>query len=225
VSLADPVSYSVRRRYLDRDLELERSLLTGRVLEIGCGRTGRRGLFKPQTEGVTQWVLVDRDVTRAPHVCADACRLPIRTASFDTVVCLEVLEYLWKPTDALAEMRRLLKPGGTLLLSTPFMHRTDAPDDYWRFTEPALRRILMETGFDVVRCVPQGSALAVAANILRYTVSVQRRWIARSLSVLLRPLFGSLLSMDSATARNAPALATFATGYLVVARSAAPIPK
>jgi SAM-dependent methyltransferase len=218
--LADPVTYSVRRRYLDRDLTAESGCLSGRVLEIGCGRSGRRGVFRPPTDGIRRWVYLDRDRARLPTVCADAVSLPFGEASFDTVVCLEVLEYVWQPAAVLTEVRRLLTPGGTLLLSTPFLHRADAPDDYWRFTEPALRRLLHESGFDVVRCVPQGSAYAVAASVLRYAVSVQEDWRRRLLSVLLRPFFAALLTADAPAARRRPVLASFATGYLVIARRA-----
>jgi SAM-dependent methyltransferase len=220
VALSDPVSYSVRRRYLDRDLAAESGHLRGRVLEIGCGRLGRRGRYTPPREGITAWILVDRDPARSPHVCGDAGRLPILASVVDAVVCLEVLEYAWEPAAVLVEIRRLLKPGGTLLLSTPFLHRADADDDYWRFTEPALRRLLHESGFVVIHCLAQGGALAAAVNVLRYVVSVQGAWMRRALSIGLRPLFASMLGADAGSAERHPTLSTFTTGYLVVARRA-----
>lgn len=218
LKLGDPVTYSTRRQYLDRDLDREAGLLAGRVLEIGCGRTNRRGRFRPPPAAPGQWIYVDRDVARSPHICGDIGRLPIRNSVFDTVLCLEVLEYVWDPSAALAELRRLLKPGGTLLLSTPFLHRVDAADDYWRFTEPALRRMLGESGFEVMRCLPQGGAFAVIANVLRHAVSVQGDGSRRLLSVLLRPVFAGLLGLDGPASRRRPVLGTYATGYLVIAR-------
>jgi SAM-dependent methyltransferase len=216
--VSDPVGYSVRRRYLDRDLEAESARLRGRVLEIGCGHAGRRGRFRPPSDGIRSWTCVDRDRARVPDLCADAAHLPIRPAALDAVVCLEVLEYVWQPASVLIEIRRVLKPDGVLLLSTPFLHRVDAADDYWRFTEPALRRLLQESGFDVIRCVAQGGAFAVAANVLRYSVSVQGAGWRRALSTLLRPFFAGLTGADAPSAQRQPALATFTTGYLVVAR-------
>jgi ubiquinone/menaquinone biosynthesis C-methylase UbiE len=221
VTLGDAVSYSVRRQGLDRDLAAEAGTLRGRVLEIGCGRAGRRGRFSPPVERSGAWFLLDHDVARLPHVCAEAERLPIRSSAFDTVVCLEVLEYVWRPQAALDEFARVLAPGGTLVLSTPFLHRVDAANDYWRFTEPALRRLLRESGFEVVRCASQGHALASAANILRYVVSVQGATVRRALSIALRPLFGALLRWDAPAAARRRALAAFTTGYLVIARRAA----
>ena len=222
MSLIDPVTRSVRRRNLDQALEAEAARFTGRVLELGCGRLSRRGQFRPPASGIDRWIYVDRDMARSPHICADATRLPLRASAFDTVVCLEVLEYVWTPALALTEIRRLLKPGGTLVLSTPFFHRVDAPDDYWRFTEPALRRLLNEAGFDVIRCIAQGGALAAATGILRYAVSVQAMWLRRVLSVVLRPFFGALLMADASMARRHSDLGTFTTGYLVIARGMTP---
>ena len=51
--------------------------------------------------------------------------------------------------------------------------RVDTADDYWRFTEPGLRRLLDEAGFDVLRLAAQGRALAVLTSVLRYTISVR----------------------------------------------------
>jgi SAM-dependent methyltransferase len=212
------MSYSVRRRHLDRDLRAESIRFRGAVLEIGCGRLGRRGVFRPPTEGVLRWLYVDRDLARAPHVCGDATRLPIRSSVFDTVVCLEVLEYVWRPDAALTEMRRLLKPGGTLVLSTPFLHRIDASNDYWRFTEPALRRLLEAAGFEVIQWAAQGNALAVASSVLRNIVNAQRVALARALNLVFRPIFGALEWADSSMAKRHPILGTFTTGYLVIAR-------
>ena len=218
IGLGDPVTYSVRRQYLDRDLNAESGLLNGRVLEVGCGRLGRRGRFRPPTEGILRWTYLDRDLARSPDVCADATCLPIRDSAFDAVVCLEVLEYVWRPPLALKEINRLLRPDGTLLLSTPFFHRVDTPDDYWRFTEPALRRLLHEAGFEVVQCIAEGGALAVAASVLRYVVSVCSFRTRRALSIVLRPLFAGLRWADPSMVRRHAELGTFATGYLVVAR-------
>jgi ubiquinone/menaquinone biosynthesis C-methylase UbiE len=47
----------------------------------------------------------------------DACRLPFDDETFDAVTCLEALEFMPRPLEVLAEMRRVLAPGGTLLLT------------------------------------------------------------------------------------------------------------
>ena len=219
--LGDPVTYSVRRRYLDRDLDAESGHLEGDVLEIGCGRIGRRGRFRPPTDGILRWIYLDRDIGRSPSICADATSLPFAAGTFDVVMCLEVLEYVADPHSALTEIGRALRPGGALLVSTPFLHRADAADDYWRFTEAGLRRLLEQSGFEVVRCLRQGNALAAAVGALRHVVSVQRPSVRRVLSVALRPLFEALLWADPLLTRRRPSLGAFTTGYLFVARTPA----
>jgi SAM-dependent methyltransferase len=210
--------YSVRRELLDADLEELKDQMKGRVLEIGNGRVGRRGRFQPPVEEAEAWIYLDLQCKMSPHIQADVENLPLKDAAFDTVVCLEVMEYVTRPPVALNEMRRVLKRGGKLILATPFLHRTDTPHDYWRFTEPSLRYLLQQTGFDVVWFRAQGGALAVAVNILKYAIHVQPDgWRRRWLGYLARPLLSLLWRLDGPSARRQPILAMFSTGYMAVA--------
>lgn len=218
-SLDDWLWYSVRRRLLDADLEALRDHMKGRVLEIGNGRVGRRGYFRPPVEEAEAWIYLDLESKRLPHIQADVEHLPLKDAMFDTVVCLEVLEYVTRPQVALGEIHRVLKPSEKLILATPFLHRTDTSHDYWRFTKYGLRYLLQQSGFEVVWLKAQGSALSVAVNILKYTIYAQpprrrRRWLGYA----ARPLLSLLWRLDGPTARRQPVLATFSTGYLAVAR-------
>ena len=71
--------------------------------------------------------------------------------SFQAVICLEVLEHVRDPFRAAAELRRVLAPGGTLLLTTPFLlqyhgkggssHSHGSYPDFWRFTYQGLQRL------------------------------------------------------------------------------------
>ena len=212
------IGISVRRQALDRHLESVRGRMRGRVLEIGCGSTGRRGAFRPPALLAHRWVYLDLERSKQPNVQADAERLPFAAASFDTIVCLEVLEYVSRPDDALREMRRVLGPEGALILSTPFLHRADHPRDLWRFTEHGLRTLLRRAGFDVIDLTAQGHALATAANILRAAIYAEPQgWRRRALGLVAWPLLALLRRLDRASARRRPELATFSTGYLVIA--------
>ena len=51
---------------------------------------------------------------------SDITEIPAPDASFDAILCSEVLEHIPEPTHALDEFMRLLRPGGTLILSAPF---------------------------------------------------------------------------------------------------------
>ena len=65
--------------------------------------------------------------------------------SFDVVVCTEVLEHTLNPFSAIAEIYRILKKEGVLLLSTPFNFRIHGPlPDCWRFTEHGINALLRD---------------------------------------------------------------------------------
>ena len=68
----------------------------------------------------------------------DLLALPFQDAAFDGVILTEVLEHCIDPQGAINQVRRVLKPGGLLLVTSPFLwpdHRTEDYQDYWRFTE------------------------------------------------------------------------------------------
>ena len=210
------LGYSERRRALDRDLEATRPFLRGRVLEIGAGRRGRRGRFTPPTDGVERWISVDRDPRHGPSVQADIHALPFPSAVTDVVVCLEVLEYARQPAAALAELWRVMRPGGTLVIAMPFLHRADHPDDRWRFTEGGLARLMTDAGFEVIDVRRQGAALAVIVNIAKFVIRTQPRWRRRLLALIARPFGEWLVRLDPRLVARHPELQSFSTGWLMI---------
>lgn len=81
------------------------------------------------------------DATYTADLCATNDHVPAER--FDCVFCTEVLEHTLQPFDAVDELYRLLRPGGRLLISTPFNFRIHGPlPDCWRFTEYGLRQLL-----------------------------------------------------------------------------------
>ena len=144
-----------------------------------------------------------------PDVRARVLNLPFQDSIFDTVICLEVLEYVSDPRGAVDELARVVSLGRRVLLSAPFMHPVDAPNDYWRFTQHVLERLVSETGLSVDRVCHQGHRLGSVIGLFSQLV---RDWKpSRTRSVFYR-LFAFLTSFDrEATGR------TYTTGYLVIA--------
>ena len=81
-----------------------------------------------------------------PDILASITALPFASGSIGTIICTETLEHVPNLFRAITELRRVLRPRGLLLASTPFMwpDHTSPPlfNDYWRLTEPAWRFLL-----------------------------------------------------------------------------------
>ncbi len=109
--------------------------LTGkRVLEIGCGRGGFSCWLAQQPHTPREIVAADfssiavqmgeqyaqaRSLSRIVWQVADIQAIAHSEASFDTVVSCETIEHVPEPRRAVAELARVLKPGGRLFLTTP----------------------------------------------------------------------------------------------------------
>lgn len=101
--------------------------LAGRdVADFGCGYEATT--MRPYLDVVRSAVLLDislaPDLAAKPGVTAIESRLPASLAalpsgSLDVVLCMSVVEHLWEPDRALAEFRRLLRPGGTCAVNVP----------------------------------------------------------------------------------------------------------
>jgi SAM-dependent methyltransferase len=215
------VAYSERRRLLDLALARQSDALRGRVLEVGAGQDGRRGRFAPPVDEAGCWLSLDLTRQRCPDLAGNVLALPFSGGAFDAVLCLEVLEYVPNYPRALAELRRVVTPGGVLLLSVPFLHRADTPQDSWRLTETGLRAVLAKAGFEVDLIEPQGAALLVAANVLKFAVYLVRPAILRTILAALAwlPLM-ALRWLDGPSARRQSILQSYSTGFLVRARRA-----
>src|SRR5437660_2140232 len=107
------------------------SFVQGVTLDVGCGsRPYEKTFFGNASKYVGTDYLSDRS---RPDVISSALQIPFADCAFDTIVSTEVLEHVPDPLRALREMRRVLKPGGYLILSTPmYWPRHEAPYDFFR---------------------------------------------------------------------------------------------
>jgi SAM-dependent methyltransferase len=89
---------------------------------------------------------------------------------FDVVLCDQVLEHVVDPLAAVDTLRRLCKPTGCVLVSTPFLIRLhDHPGDYWRFTPDGLRLLLQARGLEPLWVRSWGNRRAIVSNFDRWT--------------------------------------------------------
>jgi SAM-dependent methyltransferase len=88
----------------------------------------------------------------------------------DLVLCEQVLEHVCDPIKAMRNLTRLARPGGTVIVSTPFLVRIHAaPDDYWRFTPRGLALLMRHAGLETITVESWGNRRCVKSNFRRWT--------------------------------------------------------
>lgn len=123
------------------------------VLDIGGRIQPYRVLL---ADRCAKYVAIDLQATPLVDLIGRAEQLPLADAQFDLIFCTQVLEYVPDPRAAIAEIHRVLKPGGFLLLSVPFVFPRDSELEYWRFLPAAIRQLL--AAFASVEVAPEGNS-------------------------------------------------------------------
>jgi SAM-dependent methyltransferase len=128
-------------------------LAHGELLDVGCGTKPYEELFRPYA---SRYVGLEHPATRHGRekidVWGKAEALPFPDGSFDTVVAFQVLEHCEEPATVLGEMRRVLRPGGVVMVTTPFLWGVhEAPRDFYRYTSYGLEHLFAKAGFNRVR--------------------------------------------------------------------------
>lgn len=147
----------ITRRSLETFLSAHAS--SEHVLDIGSGGSSYDRFFPNR-------VSIDIDPRRMPDIVGDAHALPFKDEEFGGIICTEVLEHLKDPRQAISEMKRVLKGGGELILTTRFVYPLhDAPHDYWRFTKYGLQELFKD--WEIVELVPEVETFSTIAVLLQ----------------------------------------------------------
>jgi len=169
---------SILNRYMGPDTAGRR-----RILDVGCG-TGTMLGYLAQF-GDAEGVDVDAEAVGychargLKHVSQSAAdRLPFDNDSFDLVTTLDVVEHIDDDLGVLREVRRVLKPGGQLLLTVPaYMFLWGRQDDInlhkRRYVAPELRKRLLSAGFNVQRLTYMNAVLfpgIAAIRLIRHVL-------------------------------------------------------
>ena len=143
-----------------RQIKLDAQTISGSVLDFGCGSKPYEKLF----DKADKYTGIDTNSSGHNHsrsrvdVYYDGSILPFKDSEFDHVAMFDVLEHLDNPEVSLAEIYRVLKPGGLLIGTVPFcypLHET--PNDYLRYTDYGIDNYLSGKGFakrSIIRILP-----------------------------------------------------------------------
>lgn len=194
----------------------------GKLLDLGCGQVPLYGAYKDLvSENIcVDWVNTRHANNHLDHECDLTDPLPFADNEFDTIILSDVLEHIPSPESLWAEMRRVLRPNGKLIMNVPFFYCLhEKPHDYYRYTEFALQRFAEQAGLDVVHLEPVGGSPEIFADMmakhLQFVAFVGLPF-ARLVQFLTRRFVettvGRRLSSKTAEA--------FPLGYFLVARKA-----
>jgi len=214
---------NLNRHLIDRAVAAFAATLPGGIamLDVGAGGGHYRRHF-----GAQRYVAVDRGYEQRNYagldVAGDIRRLPFGDGALEAAMCVEVIEHVFETREFLAELARVVAPGGRLLLTSPLCYGEHMqPWDFHRFTRFALERLLDEGGFAIESLEARGGFFTLAAYLVaRVPDELVRNGggfarlakpLARLLcTYLLAPLLLALDGLD----RNR----RFTLGYVCVAR-------
>ncbi len=154
------------RSNLHKNLATISGKVGGRMLDVGCGQKPYRHLFH-----VSEHVGLELDTpanreSKQADCFYDGHAFPFPDESFDTVFASQVFEHVFNPDEFLGEARRVLRPGGALLLTIPFVwEEHEQPFDFARYSSFGVTHVLEKHGFKVQQVVKSGGDLSVVLQI------------------------------------------------------------
>lgn len=203
-NLLDVIKKSPHRTRLEKLIRATFPLLDGPILDIGSKNRRYDHLLKNTPTAIDIVENKEYNVIKG-----DILSLPFPENSFQSVLCIEVLEYIDQPARAVSEMVRVLQPGGTVVLSVPFLFKVHK--DRLRYTAPYLQE-LFEQSCDIKLFSAVGGWYTVLLTILWGKVkNISLLPIRYVCTIFLLPLFLFRIPVTKKSKE-------YASGYFIVAK-------
>lgn len=156
------VEIYIPRKSLFKHIQNSIPYFKGKLLDVGCGVMPYRD-FINKNASLDQYIGMDLRnsevyTTVQPDIFWDGYTIPLEDNSVDTVLLTEVLEHCPEPEKVLQDINRVLKPGGHVIFSVPFIwYLHESPWDFYRYTPYAIRRLFGENHFSLERLETYGN--------------------------------------------------------------------
>jgi SAM-dependent methyltransferase len=192
------------------------------ILDVGAGH----GDFADIFEEKNYYSLDIVPYAEVDLVCDLGQTIPFKTGTFDAVVLMNVLEHVYENRGLVQNIGKILKPGGKLIITVPFLLKVhQAPFDFSRYTPYYLSQLAQEAGFNVEKLNGYYDTLYLLneslGNLWLYSIGSRpavQRFLAKGLVFIIQRLINGLGKLSekgairpvSAEKNPAP------VGYLVV---------
>jgi len=159
--------------------------LSGLVLDLGS---------KSKTSSYYKYITVDSgsEITFTDLYAGDGVtvvnveeKFPFKDNSYDVILAFHLFEHVYKYSESVPEIYRVLKPSGRFIVSMPFMHKYHAdPEDYFRFTDEAMVRVWEEGGLtcESIEYVGEGIYTYFLTTMTRFRAP---KYLSRILQALM----------------------------------------
>jgi SAM-dependent methyltransferase len=189
--------YRGRRRVLERVIADLRLPARARILDAGCG-SGRNMVELARHGTVTGVELSNTSVALAREratgevIEGSVLEMDFAPDSFDLAVSLDVIEHLEDDLAAMRELRRVVAPGGSLLVTVPayqwlWSGHDEINQHHRRYTRRTLQRVAEEAGWKQARTTYFNSLLLPAAILLRVLERLNTKTTESSLDLWVPP--------------------------------------
>ncbi|MBA4137399.1 MAG: hypothetical protein C0518_08810 [Opitutus sp.] len=209
---------SQRRIWPPIDYELiehrAKGRLRGLVLNAGAGWRDVSHLVDGQL--VNQDLRYGVEERTNIHIFSPLHSIPRPDATFDTILCIGVLEHVENPEEIVPEFFRVLKPGGLVVASVPFLQPEHmSPTDFQRYTRDGLDRLFRHHGFEIVEVKSIFTVYHTLHWIVHEWLALRRTLLFRMLRYVLLPLLAWRAQHSSLTSD------VLASAFQIVARKPA----
>jgi ubiquinone/menaquinone biosynthesis C-methylase UbiE len=172
---------------------------SGSVLDLGGGKRFQKWLAPYKSLFIEEnYKTFDYDATTGADIVGDIHQIPLPDESFNAVICSSVLEHVKDPRQAVKEIHRILKPGGSAFVMVPSIYpyhsRPGHYPDYWRFFEDTIKDMFVD--FTQLEIVKRGRYFSALSFFFPYQQKF--RWFLDPISELLDRLFGALVNNTTA---------------------------
>jgi SAM-dependent methyltransferase len=155
------------RSELFRNISKFAPQLKGRMMDFGCGLKPYADLFS-----VDEYIGVDYQAEGETYhqekvdVFYDGKTLPFPDDHFDSIFSSEVFEHIFNLPEIMLELKRVLKPGGKILITCPFSFgEHEVPSDYARYTSFAVKHMFTSNGFNIVAFEKTGGSIEAITQL------------------------------------------------------------
>jgi SAM-dependent methyltransferase len=159
------------RKNLHYSMEKNSHVFYGKVLDLGCGVMPYKKIIL-QNSRVSEYIGLDLENTIyyshiKPDLVWNGELIPLEDNSVECVIATEVLEHCFEPEKLLNEIYRVLKPGGLIYCTVPFVwHLHEVPYDAFRYTPFSLTKKLKDANFNKITITSLGGWDSALSQLL-----------------------------------------------------------